>query len=729
MNGADDQRVVRVFISSPNDVAIERSRAQAVAGKLSMQYEGLIRFETVLWEEHFFKADSTFQAQIEQPAACDIVLAIFWARIGTELPGEFARMADGRPYPSGTAYELLTALDASKVKGVPDVYVFRKTADVAIPTTNVELRLQAQTQLDALEAFWREWFKAEEGQFRAAFHTFTHADVFERQLEQLLRQWLETHGYLGTRLVWPKEKGSPFRGLAAFEAEHAAVFFGRDRVVEEARRRLTAAAEHGTPFLLIVGPSGAGKSSLARAGVIPRVILPGAVTQVDVWRVAQMKPSDDRPLLGLAASLFAALPELSQSDFPTIEMLANNFGRGGDAAVRPVTRALARVAKATRQELGVEREQTSALILLVDQMEELFAQRIDEKERVAFANCLALLVATRFVWCVTTLRADLYEMLLKQPALKALKDEGSSIDVVPPALPEVAEIIRAPAIASGLLFEHEETKGDLDQRLLADAKFPDSLALLQFTLQQLYERRVDTGGRALLTHAAYEDLGGLVGAIAREAERAEAKRIADDEAREGAKKREERIRDLISNAVNRSSRAGEPATGAVSDADSGTASPIQKDFAQYINVLYATNRVIDQNNDDRPITLYSVTYKRSQTLNFGSALVRVPEEHKIGEVERPTEITILGFRMYKSRMTVHYLSANSDQSAMVFVHGFDTRFEDAISRPRRSPLTLTSAACRLRLRGHRRAPLASPDTTTTMTVHPIPGMPCFSCFT
>jgi hypothetical protein len=36
-------------------------------------------------------------------------------------------MPDGRPYPSGTAYELLTALDASKAGGVPDVYVFRKT--------------------------------------------------------------------------------------------------------------------------------------------------------------------------------------------------------------------------------------------------------------------------------------------------------------------------------------------------------------------------------------------------------------------------------------------------------------------------------------------------------------------------------------------------------------------------------------------------------------------------
>jgi predicted GTPase len=61
---------------------------------------------------------------------------------------------------------------------------------------------------------------------------------------------------------------------AAFEAEHTAVFFGRDRVIDQARRRLVEAMGRGTPFLLIVGASGAGKSSLARAGLIPRLTTP-----------------------------------------------------------------------------------------------------------------------------------------------------------------------------------------------------------------------------------------------------------------------------------------------------------------------------------------------------------------------------------------------------------------------------------------------------------------------
>src|ERR1700689_2983570 len=157
MNVGGAACVVRVFVSSPSDVASERGRVHAVAAKLNREYEGLVHFDTVLWEEHFYKADRSFQPQIQKPEACDILVSIFWTRIGTELPGDFGRMPNRKPYPSGTAYELLSALEASRSKGLPDVYVFRKTADAVLPTADLDRRRQAQTQLDALEVFWSEW--------------------------------------------------------------------------------------------------------------------------------------------------------------------------------------------------------------------------------------------------------------------------------------------------------------------------------------------------------------------------------------------------------------------------------------------------------------------------------------------------------------------------------------------------------------------------------------------
>jgi hypothetical protein len=70
-------RVVKVFVSSPVDVAPERGRVQAVATKLNRDYEDLVRFETVLWEEHFYKADRSFQPQIPEAVTCDVLVSIF----------------------------------------------------------------------------------------------------------------------------------------------------------------------------------------------------------------------------------------------------------------------------------------------------------------------------------------------------------------------------------------------------------------------------------------------------------------------------------------------------------------------------------------------------------------------------------------------------------------------------------------------------------------------------
>jgi tetratricopeptide (TPR) repeat protein len=308
--------------------------------------------------------------------------------------------------------------------------------------------------------------------------------------------------------------------LAPFEAEHAAVFFGRARVIDEARRRLAGAAEGGSPFLLIVGASGSGKSSLARAGLIPRLTTPGLVASVDLWRVARMKPGEGRagPLMALATALLTtdALPELAHGDYPSADSLADNLRRGGAASVQPIASALERVAEDARRERHTDQLPKSALVLLVDQFEELFAQGVSDDDRAAFAESLRQLVTTGRVWVVATLRADVYELLLKQPALKALKEMGASLDLGPPGPAELAEIVRAPAAAAGLVFETDAQKGELGERLLADAKNADSLPLLQFTLQQLYERRTESQ----LTHKAYDALGGLEGAIAAEAERA-----------------------------------------------------------------------------------------------------------------------------------------------------------------------------------------------------------------
>jgi eukaryotic-like serine/threonine-protein kinase len=56
-----------------------------VAERLNGEFQGVARLVAIRWETEFYKAHDTFQAQIPGAAQCDIVVAIFRGRLGTEL--------------------------------------------------------------------------------------------------------------------------------------------------------------------------------------------------------------------------------------------------------------------------------------------------------------------------------------------------------------------------------------------------------------------------------------------------------------------------------------------------------------------------------------------------------------------------------------------------------------------------------------------------------------------
>jgi len=530
-------RRVRIFVSSPGDVGHERRRVDRVVERLNGEFAGVAQLETIRWETEFYRADTTFQAQIPAAAECDIVVAVFRARLGTELPPDFERMPDGKPYPSGTAYEVLSAIAARQKGELPDVYVFRYPEPPTVRLDDPEAA-RVEEQWQRLKAFFDAWFVAAEGPFKAAFHTYASTDDLEEQLDRLLRGWLEGKVLHGRAVLWPIAiKGSPFRGLAAFGAKHAAVFFGRSRDIARAVDRWKESAEQGSAFLLLVGASGSGKSSLARAGVVPRLTVPGVVPAVDLWRVAAMRPSEiaGGPVATLAARLLdsekdipeaeagrpPAVPELAASDYRTPAELAALLDHADAAALAPLLRALDRIGEDARRQQGYERPVRADLVLLVDQLDELFGGDVSPEQRQCFSRLLRLFAQSGRVWVVATLRADLYEAFLAEPDLLALKTRGAAYDLAPPGPAELAEIVRKPAEAADLHFEKDAESGEgLDERLLRDADRPDMLPLLQLALNRLFESRQVVEGQTRLTIAAYDALGRLAGIIDREAERA-----------------------------------------------------------------------------------------------------------------------------------------------------------------------------------------------------------------
>jgi tetratricopeptide (TPR) repeat protein len=518
-----DQREYRVFISSPSDVWAERERLFRVITRLAGEV-GSIKLTPFRWEESYYSAAKTFQDQIPPPSQSDLVICIFWKRLGSELPPEYRR-PDGS-LPTGSEYEFEEAIKAARERGTPDVLVYRKTASVLFQAEQLALET---TQFTALQEFWKRWFQTETGHFTAGYHSFSSTDDFETQVEAHVRQWLERlHAFGEAGTTWSvTSKGSPFKGLEPFDESHSAVFFGRQRVVELLRERMIDAATRATPFLVLLGMSGAGKSSLVRAGLVPRLTQPGAVPDVDLWRRCVIRPSEgeQQPISALARALYRAdvLPELASGDSATPEDFDTLLRTAPDAGAKAVGRALDRSAQAIARQEGFERPLKAKVLLVIDQLEELFAL---PKEAIAgFVAALTSLLTSGAAWIVCTMRSDQYATLQTVAGLVALKEKGVAFDLLPPSAAEIEEIVAGPARAAGLQYERRTDTGTgLDQELARAALAPGSLPFLQFTLDELFNARDEATGT--LTVAAYDRLGGLAGAIER---RAEATFVALDE--------------------------------------------------------------------------------------------------------------------------------------------------------------------------------------------------------
>jgi tetratricopeptide (TPR) repeat protein len=532
-------RTFRLFVSSPADADVERRRTENVVSRLNGEFAGLARIETVRWETELYQAHETFQTQIPEAANCDIVVGILRWRLGAELPPDFpGRLPGNEPYPSGTAYEILSSVEKRRAgSALPDVYVFRYTGSPPQLLIGQSDEEKVRRGWAALQGFFSRWFITPEGHFVAALNGYASEDQFENQLENLLRKWIAEQVSDGRIVPWPSTKGSPFRNLDAFGAKHTPVFFGRAADIRKITDLLRDYASRSAHFLLLVGGSGSGKSSLARAGLIPRLTTPGVMAEADVWRIGVVRPSDsaDGPFAALAAALLqsestlppdeegrgSALPEIAEGDCETPAELAALLKHADASAVRPVLKALTTIGERVQARERFDRTVRCNLVLLVDQFEELFSPSIPEEVRNQFTALLAALHDSGRVWLIVTLRDDLYGPALKIPAFKSLKDIGASYDLAPPGAAELAEIVREPAKAAGLKFATDPATGErLDERLLREADRSDVLPLVQLALGRLWDAREIDAGAAVLPVTAYERFGGLKGIVAEAGEAA-----------------------------------------------------------------------------------------------------------------------------------------------------------------------------------------------------------------
>ena len=579
-------KTIQVFVSSPGDVQAERTIAdrliRAIAEELgipiSVQYSNLLRdrdqpqipsgephsAELILcpyfWEYQRFSPELGYQDQIPNTSSFDLVISILWSRLGTKLHSRFT-MPDGSEPRSGTEYEIGWArAQRQKTPGVPALQVYRNRSRPNPPLDPPEKRDEFFRQWDQLKDFFNSWEKDSEGQFIGAFNNYDNLEGFEKLFREHFRDFLLAQVTDEQRQRWLAQRGqarrweaNPFRGLRAFDFEHAPVFAGRTFAVHGVLTALIQQAEVGRPFVLVVGASGSGKSSLVNAGVVPLLIEPGVIEGIGLWRRASMRPAmaglQHDMFDALAAGLLAepALPELAdlESKEPMSDLAAELRANPQGVADRVKDklnqasleyrlhqeRRLHDLEASFRQEqrdaeAGNARQQLekleaprARLVLVLDQLEELFTSGFPEELQSKFITAISLLARSGRVFVLATLRNDFYARYQGFEELVELTKPAGKYDLRQPTPDEIGNMIRLPAELAGLAFAAEpETGQHLDEALRdAAAVTPESLPLLEHVLSLLYEKQAARGDD-LLSWSDYRELGQLRGALAKHAE-------------------------------------------------------------------------------------------------------------------------------------------------------------------------------------------------------------------
>jgi Novel STAND NTPase 1/WD domain, G-beta repeat/Trypsin-like peptidase domain/TIR domain len=367
---------------------------------------------------------------------------------------------------------------------------------------------------------WHEtiWVDGRDPHYAAALDTIEASLGQRRPISALL-------GPTGTTVQEAsRPPRNPYKGLRAFTASDERDFFGRERLVDELVQDIAGMValerfdSHAERLLSILGPSGSGKSSVVLAGVLPRLQC-GTVPGSEAWVFLSPMVPGSRPLEALGLALAPHFPERS---FASIrEDLSDDASRGLHVLATQLLK-----------------QGDSKVVLLVDQFEELFTQTESEDERRSFIDLLLTAVTEPrgSLILLLTLRADFSDRPMHYPELGHLLERHRR-PVFPMELEDLRATIESPAALPDVRLTFE---GNLVGDLLFEMQGQvGALPLLQFTLEQLFERRSDHR----LTLQAYHELGGVKGALSQYAEKTYAA-LPSEEHRKMARALFERLVDL-----------------------------------------------------------------------------------------------------------------------------------------------------------------------------------------
>lgn len=197
--------ILRVFISSPGDVAEERIATMQAVDALSTApwLPGSVAIKAVAWDRIGSGAPLTatktpqdaINAGMATPAECDLVIVIFGSRLGSPLPKDYTR-PNGTTGLSGTEWELWNAIEGYEKHGLPEVLVYRRATlpDLDPQAPNYQQQAEQRSNLDR---FFQQEFLHSDGTWKRGYQSYTDPQDFKQKisgdLEKQLALILEKH--------------------------------------------------------------------------------------------------------------------------------------------------------------------------------------------------------------------------------------------------------------------------------------------------------------------------------------------------------------------------------------------------------------------------------------------------------------------------------------------------------------------------------------------------------
>ncbi len=136
---------------------------------------------------------------LSKPSECDLCVVILWSRMGTPLPPEYKK-PDGSAYLSGTEWEYRDALQATRKRGRPAVWLYRCTEKPRVELDDPDLAAKLN-QWQEVSAFFAAMNNAD-GSIAGGVNEYQDSQRFESLFEQHLRDRL-------TELLGPDPHPTP----------------------------------------------------------------------------------------------------------------------------------------------------------------------------------------------------------------------------------------------------------------------------------------------------------------------------------------------------------------------------------------------------------------------------------------------------------------------------------------------------------------------------------------